>query len=103
MQALTNSPTPISQQTGNSTNLYLIAGDVVYWVSAMSPTRAIEIVIHEFGVAEEFAEQAPSIRVCTRASVGGHRFTFEDGETCGLWNAFELVRGFECVLASDCM
>lgn len=84
----------------SDTKLFYINDNEEHWVSARSPERAMELMVGVYGELEEWKDSPPVIREWTREDAQGHRFTFEDGERCSLWNAYTLVAGFEVFLCS---
>jgi hypothetical protein len=71
-------------------------GGATYWVSATSREAAIKLVLRlpDRDPNEVDAEET------SREDRERLRFRFEDGETCRLGNAFELVREHDaCVLS----
>lgn len=84
------------------TKLFLVEdGGERYWVSAHTPERALGVLCHSFdGPPEEWKECPPEVKEVTQEDVANKMFTFEDGEKCRMWNAFELVKGYEVLLAT---
>lgn len=87
------------------TKLYLIDdGGERWWVSAHSPERALGVLCAQHdGVPLEWEGDPPDVTEVTQEDIANKNFTFEDGERCRMWNAFELVRGFEVLLATTCI
>lgn len=71
-------------------------GYVHWWVAAHGPNEAMAAVEATDGYEHEGRLQAKQLH---GGDCVGSRFDFGDGETCNLWNAFELVRGSTQVFA----
>lgn len=85
----------------HDTKLFLVYdGGETYYVSAITPERVLPVLILGVGEIEEWADDPPRVREVTREDLQGTKFTFEDGEQCSMWNAYSLVRGTECMVAS---
>jgi hypothetical protein len=95
-------PATYPDATRPPTKLFLIDdGGERWWVSAHSPERALGVLCDQHGgPIEEWDGSPPDVREVTQEDVPNDKFTFEDGEKCRLWNAFQLVRGFEVMLAT---
>lgn len=65
-------------------------GGALYWVSAVDWPEAFKLVrgIDDFEEDESFGLQFMELDA---VSAGDRTFAFGDGNTCSLWNAFELV------------
>lgn len=86
-----------------ATKLYEVEdGGATHWVSAHTPERALGVLVHSWGEEkEEWVDDPPDIREIRAVDIEHRTFRFEDGETCKMWNAFQLVCGFETMVATS--
>lgn len=69
-----------------------------YWVVASDYKRAIELVKLQDG-RDDYDDDPHLDYPMNARNARGLRFRFADGESCTLWNAFELCRESEQILS----